>query len=110
MREIISRATYKRIKGYDRNQLNTWLNAFGQEMYNQGCRDAAIGEITALRDEFSYGTQRIARFMKRRDEIIRAINTREFTVEEAIETLRQEGLKIKADFMPDVGDGNEIEV
>ena len=110
MREVINRATYKRIKGYDRKQLNEWLTLFGQELYNNGCRDAAVGEITALRDEFSYGTQRIARFMQRRDEIIRAINNREFTVEEAIETLRQEGLKIKADFMPDVGEGNEIEI
>jgi len=110
MREVINRATYKRIKGYDRQDLNTWLNGFGCELYNDGCRDAAVAEITALRDEFGFGTSRIARFMKRRDEIIRAINQREFTVEEAITTLNAEGLRIRADFMPEVRDGNAIDI
>jgi hypothetical protein len=110
MREVISRATYKRLKGMDRQELNGWLNAFGQEMYNIGCKDAAVAEITSLRDEFSYGTQRIARFMRRRDEIIRAINNREFTIDEAIMVLREEGLRIKTDFEPEVKDANEIDV
>ena len=110
MREVINRATYKRIKSMDRQELNAWINAFGQEMYNIGCRDAAVAEITSLRDEYNFGTTRIARFMKRRDELIQAINNREFTLEEAIETLRQEGLRIRADFLPEVKDANEVNV
>jgi len=99
MREVISRATYKRLKGFDRQHLNEWLQAFALEIYNDGCKDAAAAEITALRDEFGFGTSRIARFMKKRDGVIAAINEREFTALEVLKAMvEEEGLKIKADF------------
>ena len=102
MKEVIDRFTYKRIKKYDRLQMNRWVNEFGQEMYNIGCRDCAAAEIASLRDNFQDGTQRIAKFMARRDEIINLINEREFSVEEVLNELRKEGLRIKTDFEPEV--------
>ena len=101
-REIINRETYKRIKKYNRLELNQWLTAFGTTIYNDGCRDAAAAEILSLRDEFGYGTQRIARFMKKRDDTIDSINKRLVTVEEILNGLREEGLRIKTDFEPEV--------
>ena len=89
MREVIDRFTYKRIKGYNREQLNEWLTRFGTEML-------------ALRDEFGFGTQRIGRFMEKRDNTIDCINRRLISVPEIIDGLRGEGLKIKTDFEPEV--------
>ncbi len=105
-REIINRETYKRIKRYNREQLNEWLTEFGLIMYNDGCRDAACGEILSLRDEFGFGTSRIARFMQKRDNTIDSINKRMITVEEIINGLRSEGLKIKTDFVAEVEECN----
>lgn len=102
MREVIDRFTYKRIKGYNREQLNEWLTRFGTEIYNDGCRDAAVAEMLALRDEFGFGTQRIERFMEKRDNTIDCINRRLISVPEIIDGLRGEGLKIKTDFEPEV--------
>lgn len=99
MREVISRATYKRLKGYDRQKFNDWLQAFALEIYNDACRDTAAAEITALRDEFGYGTSRVARFMAKRDSVVTAINERQFTALTVLQTMvEEEGLKIKADF------------
>ena len=99
MREVINRATYKRLKGYDRQKLNDWLQAFALEIYNDACKDSAAAEITALRDEFNFGTSRIARFMAKRDSVITAINEREFTALTVLKTMvEEEGLKIKANF------------
>ena len=102
MREIISRFTYKRIKSMNREEMNDWLTRFGTEIYNDACRDCAVAEITGLRDEFSFGTSRISRFMVKRDTVIDAINKKEFTVNDAIEELKKEGLRIKTDFKPEV--------
>lgn len=107
--EIISRDCYKKIKGYNRQMLNVWLSMFGCEIYNDGCRDAAVAEIMALRDEFGFGTQRIARFMKKRDGVIQAINAKEFTIVEAIEQMQKEGLSIRTDFIPDVRKVKEVD-
>jgi len=101
-RDVINRATYKRVKGYNREDMNTWFHQFGVTLYNDGCRDTAAAEITALRDEFGFGTQRIARFMQKRDAVVKAINEKEFTVEDVLDELRREGLRIKTDFEPDV--------
>jgi len=98
-KDIITRATWRNLaKHKNRDRFNEWLQDFGCEMYNDGCRDAAAAEITALRDEFGFGTNRIARFMQKRDSVIQAINAREFTALDIIEELRTEGLKIKTDF------------
>lgn len=51
VKEVISRAVYKKVKNYNREDMDLWLNAFGREMYNDGCRDAAMAEMTALKDE-----------------------------------------------------------
>ena len=96
--EIINRETYKRLKKYNREEMNAWIHAFGTEIYNNGCRDAAVAEVLALRDEFNFGTQRIARFMVKRDNTIDSINKRLITIEEIIVGLREEGLRIKTDF------------
>ena len=108
-KEVINRATYKRVKGYNREDMNLWFHQFGTTLYNDGCRDSAAAEIVALRDEFNFGTQRIARFMKKRDAVIQAINEREFTVEEVLEEMRKEGLKIKTDFEPEVPETKGVE-
>lgn len=102
MKEIISRNTYKVVKRMNRTDMDTWLSRYALAVYNDACRDAAVAEITALRDEFGYGTSRIARFMKRRDEIIAAINERLVSVDEAIDVLRREdNLRIRTDFHPE---------
>ena len=101
-KEVISRATYKRVKRYDRLMMDLWLSKYALAVYNDACRDAAVAEITALRDEFDMENDDIARFMKRRDEIIAAINERLVSVNEAIDTLRKEDvLQIKTDFEPE---------
>ena len=110
MREVISRACYKKVKGYNRIWMDVWLSKFALEVYNDACLDAAVAEITALRDEFGFGTHRIAKFMKRRDEIIQAINRKEFTVNEALEVLNKEdGLSIKTDFDPEIPEIKEVD-
>jgi len=99
--DVISRAIYKEVKKRDRIDMNFWLNLFAVASYNDACRDCAIAEITALRDEFNFGTERIARFMRKRDAVIQAINKREVTPEQAVEVLRrEEGLRITTDFEP----------
>ena len=101
VQDIISRSIYKEVKNRNRIDMNFWLNMFAVASYNDACRDAAIAEITALRDEFGFGTERIARFMRKRDSVIQAINKKEFTPEEAVEVLRkEEGLRITTDFEP----------
>ena len=107
MADIISRDTYRRLKKYNREELNTWIHKFGLVIYNNGCRDAAAAEILALRDEFGFGTSRIARFMAKRDNTITAINERYITVEEILEGLREEGLKIKTDFEGEIEDADK---
>lgn len=107
--EIIDRATYKRIKKYNRQELNIWLTKFGTEIYNDGCRDAACAEILALRDEFNFGTSRISRFMQKRDNTIDSINKKLVTVSEIIDGLREEGLRIKTDFEVNVRSGNDVD-
>ena len=102
VKEVISRATYKKVKGYNRQEMNLWLNKFGLELYNDGCRDAAMAEMTALKDEFDFDTEKIARFMKKRDDVIRAINERELDVQMILDGLREEGLRITTDFEPEV--------
>ena len=108
-KEIIDRATYKRVKKYNREDMNLWFHQFGTTLYNDGCRDTAAAEITALRDEFGFGTQRIARFMQKRDAVVKAINEREFTVEDVLGELRKEGLRIKTDFEPVVPETQGVE-
>jgi len=101
VQDIISRAIYKEVKNRNRIDMNFWLNMFAVASYNDACRDAAIAEITALRDEFGFGTERIARFMVKRDAVIQGINKKEFTPEQAVEVLRrEEGLRITTDFEP----------
>ena len=97
-KEIISRATWRRLKTKNREDFNAFLQDFGCEIYNDGCRDTAVGTVTALRDEFGFGTQRIARAIKKQDAVIAAINLKEFSAADAVNELRKEGLHIKADF------------
>ena len=109
-KEVISRATYKKVKGYNRIWMDVWLSKFALEVYNDACLDAAVAEITALRDEFGFGTHRIAKFMKKRDAVIQAINRKEFTVETALEVLNKEdGLSIRTDFNPEVPEIKEVD-
>ena len=101
VQEVISRAIYKEVKNRKRIDMNFWLNMFAVASYNDACRDAAIAEITSLRDEFGMETEDIARFMVKRDKVIQAINKKEFTPEQAVEVLRkEEGLRITTDFEP----------
>ena len=101
-KDVIDRATHKRIKKYDRIEHNAWLQKFALWYYNDGCRDAAAAEILALRDEFGFGTARIARFMAKRDNTISAINQRLISTQEIIDGLRAEGLRIQTDFEHEV--------
>ena len=101
MKEIISSATYKTVKKRHRIAMNEWLTDYALACYNDGCLDAALAEILALRDEFDMENDDIARFMKKRDTTISAINQRLITRDELLEGLRnEEGLKIKTDFEP----------
>ena len=100
--EIINRATYKRVKKYNREDMNLWFHQFGTELYNEGCRDSAVAEILALRDEFGFDTEQIAQFMQKRDNTIDSINKKLITVQEILDGLREEGLSIKTDFEPEV--------
>lgn len=102
IREVICRTVYKKVKNYNREDMNLWLNEFGRELYNDGCRDSAMAEMTALKDEFDFDTDKIARFMKKRDAVIRAINERELDVQMILDGLREEGLSITTDFEPEV--------
>ena len=115
MTEVISRAVYKNVKTKDRLHMNAWLTAYALAAYNDGCLDAALGEILALRDEFGMSNDDIATFMQKRDSTIASINERLITREELLKGLREEeGLKIKTDFEPkdirEVPDINDIDV
>ena len=108
-KEIISRSCYKKVKKYDRILMDLWLSKFALEVYNDACLDAAVAEITALRDEFNFGTHRIAKFMKKRDAVIQAINRKEITVDMALEVLnKEEGLSIRTDFDPEIPEIKEV--
>lgn len=101
MKEIISHATYKAVKKRHRIAMNEWLTEYALAVYNDGCLDAALAEILALRDEFNMANDDIARFMKKRDTTVSAINQRLITREELLDGLRsEEGLRIKTDFEP----------
>ena len=95
-REIINRATRKRLQRYSREELNEWLQTFATFYYNRGLRDSVAAEITAMRDELGFGTLRVARVINRRNEIVDAINRNEFDADTIIDVLSaEEGLKIK---------------
>ena len=115
MNDVISRTTYKHVKTKDRLHMNAWLTVYALAAYNDGCLDAALGEILALRDEFGMSNDDIAKFMQKRDTTIASINERLITREELLEGLRkEEGLQIKTDFEPkdvrEVPDINDIEI
>ena len=94
-RDIINRATYKRFKGYNREEVNDWLQAFATYYYNLGLRDSVAAEVTAMRDELDWNNDQIAIIIIRRNEVVDAINGKYINADEILEGLIAEGLKIK---------------
>ena len=90
----ISRETYKRVKNMNRLQMDAWIYEVGKKMYLDGLRDAAAAELTSLKDEFGFGTKRLAKFMERRESIIDAINEKYITADEIFAGLIAEGIII----------------
>ena len=90
IRELISRATYKTIKSMNREE----VNEFAKRIYLDALKDAAAAELTSLKDEFGFGTKRLAQFFDKRERIIDAINERELTADEILDGLRKKGIKI----------------
>ena len=90
----ISRETYKRVKNMNRLQMDAWIYEVGKKMYLDALRDAAAAEMTTLKDEFGFGTKRLAKFMERRESIIDAINEKYITANEIFAGLIAEGIII----------------
>ena len=106
--EVISRATYKKVKRYDRFKMNIWLHKFGTELYNNGCLDSTCAMITALHDILDLSTEQIGEIIAKKDGIIRAINEKEISVQDILDGLREEGLTIHTDFEPNVPEVEEV--
>lgn len=90
IRELISRATYKTVKNFNREQMNDWAKM----LYNDALRDCEAASMQALKDEFGFGTTRLARFMERRNNTIDCINQRQISADEIIHGLISEGVVI----------------
>ena len=106
--EVISRATYKKVKRYDRFKINIWLHKFGTELYNDGCLDSTCAMITALHDILDLSTEQIGEIIAKKDGIIQAINEKEISVKDILAGLREEGLTIHTDFEPEIPEAKEV--
>lgn len=90
VRELISQATYKTVKNFNREEMNDWAAM----LYNDALRDCEAASMQALKDEFGFGTKRLAKFMDRRNNTIVCINKRLVSADEIIRGLIEEGVVI----------------
>ena len=62
--KTLNRAQRRYIKGLNKDQLISWLAQYGQEMYNDGVKDAFMSLLLKLHDDFGFGNDRIQRLLK----------------------------------------------
>ena len=92
---MLTRETKRKIKNFNSTQLEEWINAFGQEMYNMGANDASVSVILALHDEFGFGQDRINRAINRQQNTMQAIGKKLISTDDIINGLREEKIFIK---------------
>ena len=91
----ISRSEYKGLQHKNREQLNGWL---GQ--YYLNCRGKAIDEALAAamlanKDEFGFGTKRLAKFVQKFYVTLEAIVLGNISADEIYKGMEMEGIRIE---------------
>ena len=90
---MISRDTYRHVKGLSREQMSKYLNQFYVSAYFEGIEDDDASIFRRLIDDFGFSDDDIARLRKGKEEDIESINQKYITAEEIINGLKAEGYK-----------------
>ena len=90
---MISRDTYRHVKGLSREQMSKYLNQFYVSAYFEVIDDDDASIFRRLIDDFGFSDEDIARLRKGKEEDIESINQKYITAEEIINGLEAEGFK-----------------